>query len=117
MRKGNNWSDGKIPNRDELSLRCNRAVSNHCSLFLQQPRPGTFSPWRKKRYEITPTDMDTSPTALFESYEQDFRQLIEAVQEKLEDNGGDEKGLLNSRISPSMLTLCNQKSVNLICGE
>jgi len=35
--------------------------------------------------------MDTSPTALFESYEQDFRQLIEAVQEKLEDNGGDEK--------------------------
>jgi len=35
--------------------------------------------------------MDTSPTALFESYEQDFRQLIEAVQEKLKDNGGDEK--------------------------
>jgi vesicle transport through interaction with t-SNAREs protein 1 len=35
--------------------------------------------------------MDTSPTALFESYEQDFRQLIEAVHEKLEDNGADEK--------------------------
>lgn len=36
--------------------------------------------------------MDTSPTALFESYEQDFRQFIETIQEKLDDNGGDDKG-------------------------
>ncbi|KIM46299.1 hypothetical protein M413DRAFT_441386 [Hebeloma cylindrosporum] len=35
--------------------------------------------------------MDTSPTALFESYEQDFRQFIETIQEKLEDNGGNDK--------------------------
>jgi len=40
--------------------------------------------------------MDTSPTALFESYEQDFRQLIEAVHDKLEDNGGEEKGSSSS---------------------
>jgi len=40
--------------------------------------------------------MDTSPTALFESYEQDFRQFIETIQEKLDDNGGDDKGCFKS---------------------
>ncbi|KAF8665541.1 hypothetical protein AX16_000002 [Volvariella volvacea WC 439] len=33
--------------------------------------------------------MDTSPTALFESYEQDFQQFIETIRQKLE---GDEDG-------------------------
>lgn len=28
--------------------------------------------------------MDLSPTALFDSYEQDFRQFIETIKEKLE---------------------------------
>ena len=36
--------------------------------------------------------MDTSPTALFDSYEQDFRQFIETIREKLEDNANDDKG-------------------------
>lgn len=36
--------------------------------------------------------MDTSPTALFDSYEQDFRQFIETIREKLEDNVTDDKG-------------------------
>ena len=35
--------------------------------------------------------MDTSPTALFDSYEQDFRQFIETIREKLEDNAKDDK--------------------------
>ncbi|KAF8974196.1 vesicle transport v-snare protein vti1 [Flammula alnicola] len=35
--------------------------------------------------------MDTSPTALFDSYEQDFKQFIETIHEKLEDNGGSDK--------------------------
>ncbi|KAJ3723097.1 vesicle transport v-snare protein vti1 [Lentinula raphanica] len=30
--------------------------------------------------------MDTSPTALFDSYEQDFKQFIETIREKLEGN-------------------------------
>jgi len=33
--------------------------------------------------------MDNSPTALFDSYEQDFRQLVDSIKEKLE---GDAKG-------------------------
>ncbi|KJA29948.1 hypothetical protein HYPSUDRAFT_126398 [Hypholoma sublateritium FD-334 SS-4] len=32
--------------------------------------------------------MDTSPTALFDSYEQDFNQLVDAVVDKLESNPG-----------------------------
>ena len=36
--------------------------------------------------------MDTSPTALFDAYEQDFRQFIETIREKLEDNANDKGG-------------------------
>ncbi|TFK76019.1 vesicle transport v-snare protein vti1 [Pluteus cervinus] len=36
--------------------------------------------------------MDTSPTALFESYEQDFQQFIETIKDKLEGEGKDETG-------------------------
>lgn len=39
--------------------------------------------------------MDNSPTALFNSYEQDFKQIIASVREKLESGGGggeDERG-------------------------
>ena len=42
--------------------------------------------------------MDTSPTALFDSYEQDFRQFIETIREKLEDNANDDKGGESYRI-------------------
>jgi hypothetical protein len=73
-------------------------------------------PGGRKRYENARL-MDTSPTALFESYEQDFRQFIETIQEKLDDNGGDDKGCQNPQVSPPTLTFFNQKSVNLIYGE
>jgi vesicle transport through interaction with t-SNAREs protein 1 len=36
--------------------------------------------------------MDNSPTALFESYEQDFQQIIDSVRDKLEGKGKDEQG-------------------------
>ncbi|KAF9452443.1 V-snare-domain-containing protein [Macrolepiota fuliginosa MF-IS2] len=36
--------------------------------------------------------MDTSPTALFDSYEQDFQQFIESIRDKLEGSGKDEVG-------------------------
>jgi hypothetical protein len=29
--------------------------------------------------------MDTSPTALFDSYEQDFKQFIDTIRDKLDD--------------------------------
>lgn len=32
-----------------------------------------------------------SPTALFDSYEQDFRQFIDTIREKLEGDGKDER--------------------------
>jgi len=35
--------------------------------------------------------MDTSPTALFDSYEQDFKQFIETIHEKLQVNEGSDK--------------------------
>ena len=36
--------------------------------------------------------MDNSPTALFDSYEQDFKQIVDALREKLGDDGKDERG-------------------------
>ncbi|KAJ3551971.1 hypothetical protein NM688_g4404 [Phlebia brevispora] len=36
--------------------------------------------------------MDNSPTSLFESYEQDFQQLVGSVREKLEGDNKDERG-------------------------
>jgi vesicle transport through interaction with t-SNAREs protein 1 len=36
--------------------------------------------------------MDNSPTALFDSYEQDFRQIIDSIRLKLDGEGKDERG-------------------------
>ena len=36
--------------------------------------------------------MDNSPTALFDSYEQDFQQIVQSIREKLEGDAKDERG-------------------------
>ena len=36
--------------------------------------------------------MDNSPTALFDSYEQDFQQVIASVREKVDGEGANERG-------------------------
>ena len=36
--------------------------------------------------------MDNSPTALFDSYEQDFKQIILSIREKLEGDAKDVQG-------------------------
>jgi len=36
--------------------------------------------------------MDNSPTALFDSYEQDFQQIVDSLKEKLEGDVKDERG-------------------------
>lgn len=36
--------------------------------------------------------MNSSPTSLFDSYEQDFQQFIDTIREKLEGDGSDERG-------------------------
>lgn len=35
--------------------------------------------------------MDNSPTALFDSYEQDFQQIVDSLKEKLEGDTKDER--------------------------
>jgi vesicle transport through interaction with t-SNAREs protein 1 len=36
--------------------------------------------------------MDNSPTALFDSYEQDFQQFIDTIRQKLDGEGKDDSG-------------------------
>lgn len=36
--------------------------------------------------------MDNSPTSLFDSYEQDFQQLINSIREKLDGDAKDDRG-------------------------
>jgi vesicle transport through interaction with t-SNAREs protein 1 len=43
--------------------------------------------------------MDSSPTALFESYEQDFQQFIETIKDKLEGDGQNEQSNEQRRAS------------------
>jgi vesicle transport through interaction with t-SNAREs protein 1 len=45
--------------------------------------------------------MDTSPTALFDTYEQDFNQFIESIRDKLEGDGKDEVGGASSSVQYS----------------
>jgi len=48
--------------------------------------------------------MDTSSTTLFETYEQDFNQLIESTRDKLEGSGKDEVG--GASVHPITPSLC-----------
>ncbi|KAH9053115.1 vesicle transport v-snare protein vti1 [Lactarius vividus] len=36
--------------------------------------------------------MDSSPTSLFDSYEQDFQQILQSIRDKLEGDGSDQRG-------------------------
>jgi vesicle transport through interaction with t-SNAREs 1 len=36
--------------------------------------------------------MENSPTALFDSYEQDFQQIVDSIREKLDGDGSGEGG-------------------------
>ena len=36
--------------------------------------------------------MDNSPTALFDTYEQDFKQIVQSISQKLEGDVRDERG-------------------------
>lgn len=49
--------------------------------------------------------MDTSPTSLFHSYEQDFQQIISSIREKLDgDAKGDAAGMLTLTLRTKLLT-------------
>jgi len=36
--------------------------------------------------------MDSSPASLFNSYEQDFQQILQSIRDKLEGDGTDQRG-------------------------
>jgi len=36
--------------------------------------------------------MDSSPASLFDSYEQDFQQILQSIRQKLEGDGSDQRG-------------------------
>ncbi|KAH0840049.1 hypothetical protein J3R83DRAFT_1016 [Lanmaoa asiatica] len=55
--------------------------------------------------------MDNSPTALFDTYEQDFRQIIDSVRSKLDGDGRDERGGEdNAHISRRCPSTCSKQN-------
>lgn len=54
------------------------------SLSFTIPCLDTLIPWRNT------ATMDTSPTALFDSYEQDYKQLIQSIDDRLASVKGDD---------------------------
>ena len=36
--------------------------------------------------------MDSSPASLFDSYEQDFQQILQSIRQRLEGDGSDQRG-------------------------
>jgi vesicle transport through interaction with t-SNAREs protein 1 len=52
--------------------------------------------------------MDNFPTALFDSYEQDFRQIIDSIHSELDRDGNEERGgTCTVSISNSRFTTLN----------
>jgi hypothetical protein len=49
--------------------------------------------------------MDSSPTSLFDSYEQDFQQILQSIREKLEGDGSDQRGGIYTLPYPVTLDL------------
>jgi hypothetical protein len=64
--------------------------------------------------------MDASPTALFDSYEQDFKQLVQSIDAKLsegKDAGGGQLYTLSSRNMYLLLTHLSQRTGRQPCVE
>lgn len=58
--------------------------------------------------------MDNSPTALFDSYEQDFKQIVQSISQKLDGDAKEERG---GESSPSAdVTLRNVAGGGLSSG-
>ena len=56
--------------------------------------------------------MDATPTALFDSYEQDFKHIIRSISDKLEGNGKNQLGgmlLLTLRIIANSLVFWQEQ--------
>ena len=55
--------------------------------------------------------MNSSPTALFDSYEQDFQQFIGTIQQKLEAEGSDDRG--GKKVHSSLSTVLRNDLASL----
>lgn len=74
-------------------------LCTHSSLKLRSNRPGAQTAvtttlhlnHQHLRYPSLPFPMDNSPTSLFDSYEQDFQQIIDSIKLKLEGDAKDER--------------------------
>lgn len=53
--------------------------------------------------------MDQSPTALFDSYEQDLQQILGSVREKLEGDAKEGRGGMYYLLSPVIIGILLEK--------
>lgn len=49
--------------------------------------------------------MDSSPTSLFDSYEQDYQELIDSLRTKLEESEGTENAGQSAQLNASIILL------------
>jgi vesicle transport through interaction with t-SNAREs protein 1 len=62
--------------------------------------------------------MDTSPTALFDSYEQDFQQFIDTIRQKLDGEGKEDSGgMCGAMVSAQYSVSAEQRKASLRRAE
>lgn len=72
-----------------LILRCCKVISEFVSKYVQiEP---LLSSAARSRRTVRWSTMDNSPTALFDSYEQDFQQIVQSIRDKLDGDAKDQQ--------------------------
>jgi hypothetical protein len=77
-------------NGGKLHVPCSCPRLSHAAPTAKRPvSPYTELFWTEKAFyfDLVGSKMDNTPTALFESYEADFKHMLESVKEKLENAG------------------------------
>lgn len=61
---------------------------------------------------VTTSTMDSSPASLFNSYEQDFQQILQSIRDKLEGDGADQRGggLWTPACNPNLTSPCPSRA-------
>jgi hypothetical protein len=67
------------------------ATTSKLMIEFERSRHVTIKSYLDRNVLPTVT-MDETPTSLFESYEQDFRRIIQNISDKLEGSGKDQRG-------------------------
>lgn len=90
---------GRSSGENNKALRAGIVPARHLPPAQRQPNP-----------LVNTASMDNSPTALFESYEQDFKTIIDSIREKLEVEAGAQKG----GACVTVWTLCTGQDCRLV---